>query len=112
VVLTGLYRVGELVDDLLRLMKLTVFRKSDHKRNEEILRALGRIGDPKALPVLERLARKSWVLYPSDFLQVKLALFESLGGYPEELLTTLLTIGSRSKDFRIRNLCSTMRRAI
>jgi HEAT repeat protein len=110
VALTGLYRVEELVDDLLKLIKLHVFRKTDHKRNEEIVRALGRIGDAKALPVLQKLARKSWVLYPSDFLQMKLALFESLGGYPREHLTALLSIGSRAKDFRIRNLCSTLQR--
>jgi hypothetical protein len=110
VMLAGLHRVGEVVEDLVRLIKLTVFRRLDHKRNEEILRALGRIGDPKAMPVLEKLAKKSWVLYPSDFLQVKLALFESLSGYPEEHLTTLLTIGRRSKDYRIRNVCSTMQR--
>lgn len=110
--LAGLYRVGEMVDDLVRMIKVMVFRRSDYKRNEEVIKALGRIGDPKVLPTLAKLAHKTWALYPSDHMHMKLTLFESLGGYPREHLTALLNLGAQSKDYRIRATCGTIQRGI
>jgi hypothetical protein len=102
--LVGSYRIAELVDDLTAMLRVTAFRRSHYRRNEEIIRILGRVGDPKVLPLLERIARKSWVIFPSEHAKVKLAVFESLVGYPREHLSDILRIGLESKDFRIRTV--------
>lgn len=102
--LAGLYRVGAVVDDLKRMIRTTAFRKRDHRRNEEIVRALGRIADPTVVPFLERLARRSWALFPREFLKVKLAVYESLASYPHDQISTIAGMGLKSKDLRIRNI--------
>lgn len=106
--LVGLYRIVELVDDLTGMLRVTAFRRSHYRRNEEIIRILGRVGDPKVIPLLERIVRKSWVIFPSQHAKVKLALFESLSGYPREHLDGILRIGLKSKDSRIRTVSNTM----
>ncbi|HBD07727.1 MAG TPA: hypothetical protein DCZ69_05655 [Syntrophobacteraceae bacterium] len=104
--LAGLCRVADLVDDLTKMITFTAFRRSHHRRNEEIVKALGKIGDPRVISVLERLARRSWVIFPSEHGKVKLALFESLAGYPKESLVEILAIGRESKDFQIRAIAN------
>jgi hypothetical protein len=104
--LAGLCRVEALVDDLSKMIKVTAFRRSHYRRNEEIIKALGKIGDPKVMPLLERIARRSWAIFPSEAWKVKLALFESLGEYPLEHLSTIMNVGRESKDFRIRTIAN------
>jgi hypothetical protein len=102
--LAGLYQIGAVVDDLKRMIRITAFRRRDHRRNEEIVKALGRIADPTVIPLLERLARRSWALFPREFLEVKLAVYESLASYPHDQISTIAGMGLKSKDLRIRNI--------
>ncbi len=106
--LAGLYRVGAVVDDLSKMIRVTSFRRQNYRRNEEIVRALGRIADPAAVPVLEKLARRSWAIFPGEHLKVKLALYESLANYPHDQISAIVSMGLESKDFRIRNASSTL----
>ena len=104
--LAGLCRVEALVDDLSGMIKVTAYRRSHYRRNEEIIKALGKIGDPKVIPLLERIARRSWAIFPSEARKVKVALFESLGEYPAEHLSEIMNVGTGSKDFRIRTIAN------
>jgi HEAT repeat protein len=105
VLLSGHYRVADAVTDLLDLLKKSPWRALEFRRNEEIIRALGKIGDPRALPLLAKLAKKSLTLYPSYLRNMKVTLFESLSGYPRESLAQLLKIGKQSAHYWIRNIC-------
>jgi hypothetical protein len=105
VLLSGHYRVAEVADDLAGMIRKFPWRKLDFRRNEEIIRSLGKIGDSRVLPLLERLARKSLTIYPGALRDMKVALFESLNGYPKESISALLKIGQESGDYRIKRVC-------
>lgn len=105
VFIAGQYRVSAVVEDLLPMIKKVILFENDFVVNEEIIRALGEIGDPRAIPELEKLARMSWTLYPSSLARMKVTIYESLGSYPKQSIEGLLRLGDRSGDERIRRIC-------
>ncbi len=105
VALAGQYRVHEVTEDILSRLKRIILFDTDYATNEEIISALGEIGDVHAIPDLEKLARASWSLYPDRLLHMKELLFESLGRYPQESIANILTIGERLHSEKIRNSC-------
>jgi HEAT repeat protein len=106
VYLVGQYRVTEVVEYLCGLIKKVVFFESDYAVNEELVRALGEIGDPRAIPDIENLARSSFSLHPASHARMKRTIFESLERYPRESIGGLLKIGARSDEEAIRKACS------
>lgn len=103
--LAGYYRVSEVSEDLARRIKTRFISRASLRLNEEILRALGRIGDVRVVPLLESIAECSWTLSPRRLGTVKLVLFESLAGYPTDSLHRLIEIGGSSGDIRIQRIC-------
>jgi hypothetical protein len=103
--LAGMHRVAGTAVDLARLIKAGGFLRGDNRRNEDIVRALGKIGDPVVLPVLEKAVRRMNLLSSAEHRDLKAAVFESLGGYPRESLAGILRLGMRAKDPRIRAAC-------
>jgi HEAT repeats len=105
VFLAGQFRVTEAVDDILGLLKKTILFETDYAVNEELIRSLGEIGDPRAIPELVRMAKVGWWLYRKSHARMKVTLYESLGRYPQESIAELLRIGEESDDEKIRRLC-------
>ncbi len=105
IALAGQYRVREVTGDILSKIKRAVLFESDYRENEEIIRALGEIGDPCAVRDLEKLARAAWTLYPKSLLRMKEHLFESLERYPKESIADLLKIGMRLDNAAIQKSC-------
>jgi len=105
VALAGQYRVAEVTEDVLALLKKVILFETDYSVNEEIIRALGEIGDPRAIPDLEKMAKAGWSLYPKSNLRMKVTLFESLGRYPTKSIAELLRVGARSGDDKIIRVC-------
>jgi hypothetical protein len=105
VLLAGQFRVADVVDDILPLIKRTIIFETDYGVNEELIRVLGEIGDARAIPELEKLAKAGWSLYRKSHAQMKITLFESLSRYPKGSITELIKIGERSDDDKIRMLC-------
>ncbi len=105
VFLAGQYRVAAVIDDLIALIKTVILFEADYRVNEEIIRALGEIGDRRAVPELEKLARASWTLHRESLSRMKVALYESLGRYPKDSLAGLIRSGERSGDDRIMRAC-------
>lgn len=104
--LAGQYRVSEVTEDILNRIKRVILFETDYTVNEEIIRALGAIGDPRAIPDLEKLARAAWSLYPQSLLRMKELLFESLSRYPKESVVNLLKIGERLNSDKIKKTCT------
>ena len=52
IAMAGKYRAQDVVPDLLGMLKRHALFKSDFQKNEEIIEALGRIGDRRAVPTL------------------------------------------------------------
>jgi hypothetical protein len=109
VFIAGQYRVADVTGDLLSLFKKVILFDADYTVNEELIKALGEIGDPLAVPELEKLARSSWTLYTQSLSRMKATLFESLVRYPKESIAGLLAIGERMNDDRIKRACRKLR---
>ncbi len=105
VLLAGQFRVADVVEDILPLIKRTILFETDYGVNEEIIQVLGEIGDPRVIADLEKLAKAGWSLYRKSHARMKVTLFESLGRYPKESIAELIKIGERSEDDKIRTLC-------
>jgi hypothetical protein len=105
VFLAGQYRVADVTGDVLSRIKRVILFDTDYVVNGEVIRALGEIGDPRAIPELEKLARATLSLYPKSHMRMKETIFESLARYPRERLTQLLRIGEGLNSDKIRKSC-------
>jgi hypothetical protein len=106
VVLAGQYRIADVTEDVLSKIKRVILFETDYAENEEIIRVLGNIGDPRALAELEKLARATWSLYPHSLMHMKEAIYSSLSRYPREKLAELIRIGEKLNSQMIRRTCS------
>ena len=105
VALAGAHRVEAVTEDLAAIMKRVPLFKSHFEFNEAIIDALGRIGDPRAVPVLEKLARSHWIPNKKRLAHMKEVLFESLSGYPYESIAKLVHMGTTVGSYTIRSTC-------
>jgi HEAT repeat protein len=106
VFLAGKHRVADAVPNLVSLINLKPFFKSAYITNTEIITALGRIRDSRALPALMQLTVRSWSLAPASLARMKTALYRSLDGYTFNEVQDLLKQGLSEKDQRIRAICT------
>jgi HEAT repeat protein len=104
IAIAGQFRVKEAVPEIERRIRKVILFEAEYDRIEEIVRALGEIGDTAAIPALERLA-SSRAFYRKRRTHMQRVVFETLGKYPREAITGLLAIGERSGDETIRQLC-------
>jgi hypothetical protein len=102
--LAGQYRIAEVTEDILSRIKRVILFEEDYTVNEEIIKALGEIGDPRAVHDLEKMARAR-TLYPHRRARMQQLLFESLGRYPKDSISGLLAIGERSENEQVRRTC-------
>jgi hypothetical protein len=105
VTLAGQYRIADATEDVLSKLKRVILFETDYAENEEIIRALGNIGDPRAIPDLEKLAKASWSLYPQSLLHMKETIYTSLSRYPRESIVRLVKLGERLNSEAIRRVC-------
>lgn len=110
VALAGKFRVTGVVDALTSRLKKVILFENDYGDNEELIRALGEIGDVRALPELDRLARGGWPLFPKSRARMKATIFESLGRFPREAIDALLRFGEQSDDPRVLRACQKLRK--
>jgi hypothetical protein len=105
VALAGQYRAAEVTEDVLSRIKRAILFETDYATNEEVIKALGDIGDPRAIPDLEKLARTGFTLYRQSTMRMKETIYESLARYPRERLTNLIRIGEGLQSDKIRRIC-------
>jgi len=108
--LAGQHRVVGTTAELARMIKIGGFLGGCNRRNEDLVRALGKIGDPVVLPTLKKAVRRRSLFYPGERRDLKAAIFESLDGYPRESLAGMLRLGAKSRDPRIRAACHSLQK--
>lgn len=101
----GTYKMADMVPDLISAIPRWTLFKFQYEKNETIITALGKIGNPSAVPLLEKLANCRWAIWPKSLNRMKLALYQSLHGYELSQITSLLKIGLKSEDNQIRQIC-------
>jgi HEAT repeat protein len=106
--LTGTYKYKSAVPHLLQLLeKRDVFGSKLYDKLS-IARALGKIGDPRALPVLTKLCCSKAILFKAALNELKVEIFRGLDNYPPASITGLLETGLRSKNDEIRTISEKM----
>lgn len=101
----GYYKIREIVPTLVAFVERAGPVGPDIARREAALRTLGKIGDPQAVAVLTKIARRRWSLSQKHLQHLKRVLFESLDGYAYGEIKDLLHIGLRQKDQDVVIVC-------
>jgi HEAT repeat protein len=102
--LSGSYRIKDTVPYLIEILeKRDVFGSWTYHKIPAI-RALAKIGDPRAIEPLKRLYRSKAIFFSSGRDELRLEIFKTLKGYPENAIKPLLDLGLKSKNKEIRSL--------
>jgi len=101
----GTYKVERLVPDLLKLLIKKDFLGGDHHLKIPIVKALGEIGDRRAIRYLVDIVRMKSVLYRGRLEELKIAIFKTMGNYPPDAVRPLVEEGLKSSNEEIVRLC-------
>ncbi len=103
VALAGIYKVKELVPDLIQMLRKKGITGKDIYEKIPIVRALGQIGDPQALDAVRKALSTRSILFKNAVERLKEAIYRSLRYYPYEHVRDLVEKGLKSKNERIRH---------
>ncbi len=103
--LSSRYKVQEAAEHIVKMIRNPALFRSAIQKNENLIIALGNIGNPVVIPFLENLAKTSFTFFPKTLSKMKQTIFETLGQYPVEVISTLLKIGIQMKDKKINAIC-------
>jgi len=98
----GMYRCVEAVPLLLDMLKKMDVLGTEAYDKIPVVKALGEIGDPRAIEVLMKIMKSRTFLYRAALGDLKVEIFRSLRNYPRESVFPLLAIGINSKNDEIR----------
>jgi len=104
--LVGSYGIKQGVGPLLRILEGNDILGARRAVRMKALRALGELGDPRALDDLQRFFTQSLLPWPSK--QERYAAWQSLQKYPAEARLPIVEKGLRSRDPQVRAICRTM----
>jgi len=108
VALVGNAKIKEGVGPLLQIVAGNDVFGSHRSLRVKAIRALGELGEPAALPQLDRFFRDSFLPWPAK--EERLAAWESLAGYPRDARMELVERGARSRDASVRQICERMQK--
>ena len=106
--LCNIHKPTACIPDLLHLLDYQFIKEAAIERNRKLFLVLGRIGDSRALPALEKIAFSKWPFHRQSVATMKRVLFYSLKGYSPKDRLSLVQKGMQSKDAEIRKICSTL----
>ena len=102
--LAGTARVKEAVPCLIQLLEKRDLVAIELEQKASIIKALGDIGDPRAVDVLERLYSAKSLLFRGAMEGLRLEIFRNLRNYPPLSVRPLLERGLRSENSEIRKI--------
>jgi HEAT repeat protein len=102
--LAGTTRVKEAVPYLLQLLEKRDLGGIELEQKSSIIRALGDIGDPRAVDTLEKLFNARRLLFRNAMEGLRLEIFRSLRNYPPVSVRPLLERGLRSENNEIKKI--------
>ncbi|MEW6584984.1 MAG: HEAT repeat domain-containing protein [Nitrospirota bacterium] len=102
IILSGAFRVVEVVPDLLRMLRKRGIGGADLYDKIPLVRTLGEIGDPRALDVMRDLLSSKSILFKGVAEKLKEEIFRTLKHYPHESVRDIVETGLKSKNDFIR----------
>jgi hypothetical protein len=106
VVLSCIYRLGDMLQDLILMLKTVFIKGEDAALNEFIVGELAKTGDKSVIPVLEKIATQWFSFSPKHLTRMKIALYRNLNSFPKNQIQKLLKKGSGSRNNEIRKICA------
>ena len=103
--LSSRYKVSEAAEHIVKMIRYPALSRSTIRKNENLIIALGDIGNPIAVPYLEKLVKTSFTFFPKALSKMKQTIYETLDRYPDETISILLKIGIQIKDKKINEIC-------
>ena len=103
--LTCKYRVKDLINDLMILLKTFAISEEDAILNDWIIKQIGATGDTAFVPCLEKISQIRFSLTPKQLSRMKLILYGSLVNFPRESVQKMLEQGKRSYNRKIKAFC-------
>jgi HEAT repeats/PBS lyase HEAT-like repeat len=102
VALAGTYKIREVISELIQMLKKRGIGGAELYNKIPIIKALGEIGDPRALePFRELLSGKS-ILFKGVTEKLKEEIYRTLKNYPSQDIRDLVEAGLKSKNEYIR----------
>lgn len=102
--LAGTYRVKEAVPYLIKYLEKRDLFGTEAYYKTDIVRALGEIGDIKAVDTLEKICHAKALFYRGDLEGLKVEIFRSLENYPLGSVRKLIEYGLGSHNDEIHAL--------
>lgn len=103
IALVASYGIREGVGPLLKILDGNDLLGRRRGIRLKAIKALGELAEPSALPRMQRFFPDPFLPWPGK--DERLAVYESLAGYPEEPRKRFVAIGLQSRDPRIRAAC-------
>ena len=100
--LAGTHKVNEAVPGMVEILEEKDMLGTKFNFKICLIHALGEIGDPGALGVLQKIYQSHAFLKKTDLEKLKIEIFKSLHGYPFPEIKVLLQSGMQSKVREIR----------
>ncbi|MDQ7788221.1 MAG: HEAT repeat domain-containing protein [Thermodesulfovibrionales bacterium] len=110
VLLAGSFRIKEVVGELTALLQKQEISGSDIQDKIPVVRALGEIGDPQTVKVLQALLTGKSILYRGITEQLREEIYKTLKNYPYESIRNLIEEGVNSKNEVIRTESDSLKR--
>jgi hypothetical protein len=110
VALISSFKLEEVVDDLIILLRKQERSGADILRKIPIVKALGEIANPRALDVLRSLVSSTSIFFKKMLDQLKEEIYKTLKQYPYEIIADLVEEGMESKNDVIRKESLHLRR--
>ncbi len=105
IALCGSYRVKESVEQLVELLRKKDIFGRRSKLKMTVVRALGQIGDEKAIEPLIKLYGSMSLFSPATQRELRIEIFKNLSGYQQDAAKQLITLGLKSGVREIREFC-------
>ncbi|MBI5846889.1 MAG: HEAT repeat domain-containing protein [Nitrospirae bacterium] len=102
--LAGSYRIREAVPYLIKYLEKSDLLGTEAYYKTDIVRALGEIGDIRAVETLEKICHTRALFYRENLESLKVEIFKSLEKYPRESVRKLIDLGLESRNEEIHAL--------
>ncbi|MBM4140648.1 MAG: HEAT repeat domain-containing protein [Nitrospira sp.] len=100
--LSGTFRVNEVVPDLIQMLRKKAISGADFHEKIPIVKALGAIGDPRALNALRDVLSTKSLFFKDSIEKLKEEIYITLKNYSYNDMNDLIEAGMKSKNERIR----------
>ncbi len=104
IVLSGAFRVKEMVPDLIQMLRKKGTNKADLSQKIAVIQALGNIGDPGSLDAFSEIVfSKRLFFFKSGLENLKVEIYKTLKNYPYKHINDFIQVGLKSRNEFIKS---------